>query len=74
MLGWLFIIVGLGLWAKESYDRNHVKYSSPEAERYFTQANNDIGKQRLYDDLKAGVPLEERNRRRMEGYYDRKVR
>ena len=41
---------------------------------YGQKKDNDIGKQRLYDDLKAGVPLEERNRRRMEGYYDRKVR
>ena len=74
MLGWFSILAGLTGWAKESYDRNHVKYSSPQAEKYFTQANNDIGKQRLYADLKNGVPLEERNRRRMEGYYDRKYK
>ena len=74
MFGWGSILAGLGSFAKESYNKNRVKYSSPEAERYFRQADNDIGKQRLYEDLRNGVPLEERNRRRMEGYYDRKVK
>ena len=63
MFGWVSILAGLGSFAKESYNKNRVKYSSPEAERYFRQADND-----------NGVPLEERNRRRMEGYYDRKVK
>lgn len=42
MLGWLGIFAGLGSWAKESYDRNHVKYSSPQAEKYFTQKTKKI--------------------------------
>ena len=70
MLGWLGILAGLGSWAKESYDRNHVKYSSPEAKRYFTQkTKKDIGFERMLADLST-VPREERDRRRALGYYD----
>lgn len=69
MFGWIGILAGAGSWIKESYDRNHPKYSSPEAKRYFTQkTKKDIGFQRMLDDLDT-VPREERDRRRALGYY-----
>lgn len=70
MLGWFSILAGLTGLAKESYDRNHVKYSSPQAEKYFTQkTKKDIGFERMMADLDT-VPREERDRRRALGYYD----
>lgn len=70
MLGWLGILAGLSSWVKESYDRSHPKYSSPQAERYFTQkTKKDIGFQRMMADLDT-IPRHERDRRRALGYYD----